>query len=524
MALGMHSAKAQDGKFVWAQPIGQSTTHLSEIYHNENGLVYGYGHFSGTQVIGGLSLSSAAGAGFCAKLTGETGRIDAVVQNPLFGFQVAPEQFIQFSPSNSGANFQVRKVNLAGKATWTGTFTASGSGDMNLAGAVEDAKGNVYLLAYVRGTTVRYANATINNTLTSSAALNGVYLIKLDPNGYYSWHEELAKTVGSSGISLTIMSGGDVLAMCESNEDIIIKRVSGDRKVLWTSSIVHTDALEGIKITATRANNIYIGGRFANTIKFTSYVSQSSLQSTAKSYDCFVAKLNVDGKIAWAKNFGGSMEDHLNDFVVSDFGGAEIVRCVGQFRESAAFGSETLSDGLSGVVGAPAFFCEITGDGAFQHAKAVNSSAKGANIVSFNQIAIDDEHNVYIAGRTSGEASFGGELRVGSKNIVAEYSFLCKYTFESVTTDTEEADDDAVAAEPVKIAPNPSNGQFNVLLPDSMAGATDLQLDIFAPDGRLVYSQPYEQEVVTDLQTGLYFVRLRSTEKALYQGKLMIRR
>ncbi len=523
MALGIQSTEAQDGKFVWAQTIGQATTHLSEIYHSEDGLVYGYGHFSGTQVIGGLSLSSVAGAGFCAKVTDETGRIDAVIQNPLFGFQTGNEEFIQFSPSNTGSTFQLRKVNLAGKVSWSGVFTVSGSPDMNLAGAVEDKNGNIYLLAYLRGAMVRYANGTINSTLTSAGALNGVFVIKLNADGYYIWHEEMAKGIGSSGISLSMLPEGDVLAMCEYNEDIVVKRVSAQRKIMWTSTIIHTDALEGIKISAMPNGNIYLGGRFANNIKFTSYISQGSLQSTAKSYDCFVAKLNADGKVVWAKNFGGSMEDHLNDFVVSDFGGVETVRCVGQFRESAVFGSETLNDGHSGIIGAPAFFCELTSEGRFQHAKAISASFKaGANIVSFNHIAIDDDRNIYIAGRTSGEVSFGDNVRVAGSNTSAEYSFLCKYSTESLTTDTEEADE--VAAEPVKLAPNPSNGAFSVLLPDGMSGETDLQLDIFATDGRLVFSQPYEQDVVTDLQTGLYFVRLRSPQKALYQGKLMINR
>ncbi len=531
VALGGHAARAQDSKFAWAQSIGQSTTHINQLLHSDEGLIYGYGAFSGTQVIGGLTMNSNAGANFNVKIEEETGQIVAAIQNPVVGYPVSENEFFQFIPSPGGSNFAVRMVKLNGDLIWSGNFSVNGSAVMNLAQAVRDASGNVYLLAYIRGTTVRYTAAAGGSTLTSAAALDGVYLLRLNAAGRYEWHLELAKGASATAIGISPLAQDEVVSLIKSNGTTVINRTNAQGKIVWSSSFIPTNELDPVKIQSA-GDHVYIGGRFNNTIRFTSYSGQSSIQSASKSYDCFMVKLDLSGKVLWAQRFGGIYDEVFNDFMVEHTDAhPDIVRCVGQFRESAVFGDKTLSDEQHGILGAPAFFCEINANGYFKHVQSLSATIRGVNNVSFSRIALHEnhvtdkkgiehaEHEIFIAGRSSGELNFGDGV-ILKPSTTGEYSFVCKYVIEEdVVVSTSEMD-----AAPVVVAPNPTEGEFSLSLPEASSGNGDLYTDIYAPDGHLVFSQPYQQRVTIDVPAGLYFIRLRSPEKALYYGKLIVRR
>lgn len=499
--LGLPAGSFAQGHFVWAKQIGQSTTYI-DILNFENAQIHCSGHFSGTQVIGNLVFNSTAGAAFRSKLDYTNGSLDDVNQNPVSGFRAKPGEFIQFAQSNS--TFTFRKVNTGNQVLWSHQFTNPG-GAMNIVDLAVDKDGNIFTIGFISGSQIKYDNISLNG------AHNGIYVMKFDSYGYFIWHKKVSTS--GSGISVDFFSNGDALAVCESNEDISMSRIGQGANLVWTKTIAHTDALDGIKAVRTLNDNFYVGGRFINTIQAG---PSQGLVSTGN-YDCFLAKYNANGELTWAKSYGGKGEDVLNDFVVDV---DENVYCAGQFDNEATFGNLPLSDGQNNFSGTPAYVCKVAANGSFVEASTITAGFSAGNVSSFNRIALDPFGNVYLAGRTRGVTNFGNNVSIGQGiSLLEEYSFVCKYGSGMVSG----SDEQEMPTGHLTLAPNPSDGYFTIAAPESAELDASCMLEIFNLNGQRVLQQEYTPEVYSELHAGLYFVRILGKDRVAYMGKLMIR-
>ncbi len=125
-----------------------------------------------------------------------------------------------------------------------------------------DTNGNVYLTGEYSGTVdFDPGTGTFNQTATASGGRD-IFILKLDASGAFSW----VKTYGGTGIDF------------------------------------------GSRISIDNNNNVYVGGRFQNTVTFTGFGSFSSNGG----YDGFLLKIDALGTLEWVLDLsGGGTEGFL---------------------------------------------------------------------------------------------------------------------------------------------------------------------------------------------------------------------
>jgi hypothetical protein len=496
---------AQQGKFIWAKQIGQTTTFVDRLSYDK-GVLCLYGQFSGTQVIGDNTMNSTAGNVFALHLAHNTGQLEGIRQNPVTGFPLENNLFLQFLQFSTG--YVLRKVDANGKIVWSKQLSVTG-GITEITDIVEDpATGSIFTIGTIRGTQLRYDGKT--HPLTNNV---GLYALKFDKFGNLVWSHPLAGGSANSAIGIEVYANSDVVAVYESNEDIIIHRINQAPGTVWRSVITHSAALDGIRSVVTSADNLYIGGRFEGHI----IVGTRQVLQSNGGYDCFMAKLDGKGQTTWAVGFGGTMEETLNDFEVDD---KENIQCVGQFQKRATFGIRTIADNQADVASRSAFVSKLNARGTFDEVQAVVPTLMpGGSTSSFTRIAMDPLGNTYIVGRARGLLTMGNGVTTGQSNATEEYTFVCQFR-PDVTSSTK---DQAGAVTPVAISPNPSDGHFTLQLPEDASVDRDAIVDVFTSAGQLVSHMPYEQGMAFDLSSGLYFVRVRLRDGSVFRGKAVVR-
>lgn len=92
---------------------------------------------------------------------------------------------------------------------------------------------------------------------------------------------------------------------------------------LWVKASDVQNEASGSDVVVDSAGNIYVTGRFV--------VPSINLDSITLfsngGYDFFVAKYDPDGKVVWAKNFGGTNSDRVNKIVLDKHGDLLICGC-----------------------------------------------------------------------------------------------------------------------------------------------------------------------------------------------------
>ena len=101
----------------------------------------------------------------------------------------------------------------------------------------------------------------------------------------------------------------------------------GQKKMGGVSSLLASD------IRLDKWGNIYLEGRFSNTVNFDPGNTNFSLTSAGSS-DVYMCKLSSSGNFRWAKRMGGTDLDWSNKFCVSPDG---IIYITGAFRNTVDF-------------------------------------------------------------------------------------------------------------------------------------------------------------------------------------------
>ena len=157
------------------------------------------------------------------------------------------------------------------------------------------------------------------------------------------------------------------------------------------------------------AGNTYVTGTFWEQIPASSSsVDGISITATGE-YDTFVAKFDKDGKIEWAKNFGGSDSDSARaKDIAADSSGTYLT---GTFSDEVIFGNETLPGGGDGSDEVYVDKLDTTG-------KAVRAKSFGSD---FNNeyasgIEVDKEGNTYFTGEFQGQLQLGNTTLDGGES------------------------------------------------------------------------------------------------------------
>jgi hypothetical protein len=195
------------------------------------------------------------------------------------------------------------------------------------------------------------------------------------------------------GAFSNIATFGPYVLEASDDSDVVIVKLSSTGTVRWAKSI-DGDFSVFAGVGTDKNNNIYVTGSFSGTATFGAGDPNETTLTSASGRDIFLAKLNSNGQLQWAKGSGGAGND----------GGAGLA--VDPSNNVYVTGSDDNSVFLAKYTPAGALLAHLRATG------------RGADV------ATDRRGNAYVTGTFSGTTKFGQTTLtdLGSQDI-----FIVKY-------------------------------------------------------------------------------------------------
>lgn len=232
----------------------------------------------------------------------------------------------------------------------------------------------------------------------ASLPINGI-AADASGNVYLSGDYHVAVTAGPS--TLPAPSGNDAW----------VGKMNSSGTMLWARQIGGTGSQWAPGVGVDGSGNVYVSGGFQNT---TSFGAAGSLTSQG-SNDLFLAKLNSSGTFQWVTSVGNTGDDNpgwMQSLVVDASGNSYVT---GQIQGSVTVAGTT----LTAVGSIDAFVGKVNSSGVWQWGKSGGSS----NADNVYGVALDSSNNVYLSGRISANATFGG---ISATHIGSDDGFVAK--------------------------------------------------------------------------------------------------
>lgn len=192
-----------------------------------------------------------------------------------------------------------------------------------------------------------------------------------------------------------------------------LAKYSANGDLIWAKGFNPGDSLTYFQtMTFDGLGNIYMAGyTYSTDLTF-----GSTVLSNSGSTEAVVVKLNSGGSVIWAKSFGGTGADSIDDMVVDNSGNLVLV---GDFAATADFDPSAGVVSRTSAGNADIFLARLSSAGSFLSV----STFGGANLDIARQLAMDPSGNTYINGY------FAAETQLGSQSLVssgATDAFLMK--------------------------------------------------------------------------------------------------
>ncbi|MGM0597072.1 MAG: SBBP repeat-containing protein [Myxococcota bacterium] len=358
-----------DGNFLWARSAGGTDNDSGEsIAVDEFGNSYITGYFEGTFDIGSLTLySSGDREVFVAKYNADGNLLWARSGGGNledWGFGIAVDgsgncyitgKFENiglfgglYIYSSDGDDIFIVKYDSSGSVVWA----ESAGGVSNETGydIAVDNYGNLYLTGYFSND-CSFDGGSV--TLYSSGYTD-IFIAKYNTDGTFSWAKKAGGNGYDQGTSLAIdenqdcyLTGdyADTASFSVSNitsvgdKDIFIAKYTHSGTLAWVKSAGGIDEDKGFGIAVDNNENTYLTGYFENDATF-GYSANSVDLVSVGGKDVFIAKLDSDGSLVWAKSAGGVDNDRGSGIGVDWLGNNYTT---GEFWSSITFDGSTLS-------------------------------------------------------------------------------------------------------------------------------------------------------------------------------------
>jgi len=262
-----------DGSYGWTKRIGGANTDIGQaIYTDTNGNIYVTGRFEGT-------------VDFAEDWTSSDSKTSA-----------------------GSADIFITKINADGSYGWTKRLGGI-NGDVGLA-VCTDTGGNVYAAGVFRST-VDFAEDWTSSDSKTSAGNADIFITKINADGSYGWTRRMGGTgddlaygicTGTSGRIYVTGCFEDIVDFAEDwassdsktsagSADIFITTVNADSTYGWTKHIGGTNSDWGYGISTDTNGNVYVTGRFWDTVNFAEDWGDSDSKTSAGGHDIFITKI-----------------------------------------------------------------------------------------------------------------------------------------------------------------------------------------------------------------------------------------
>lgn len=327
------------------------------------------------------------------------------------------------------ADIFIIKLDKSGKALWA--VTAGYYGDDHALSCITDKKGNIYVTGYFESETLKFGNISMNNNNFTagkdSVKYNSdMYIAKFSPQGKCIW----AKNAGGegangqystisldkqnnvivAGIAGNTMNFGNGIKLTSEKGGMYIAKYTNDGNLMWAKGASNGEC-QGV--STDNENNVFAGGYFKSKTSFDGIELTSNGNS-----DAYIAKFDPQGKVLWAKNFGGEGGE-IASCETDPFGNVYLAGMF--FSKSIATDNTTLTNkGLTN-----AFIAKFDKNGKLLWAKSAGGNNGDEPATATREFHVDKNGNAYCTGSNWSEFTFSGQTIktvAGSEDI-----FLLKY-------------------------------------------------------------------------------------------------
>jgi hypothetical protein len=214
-----------------------------------------------------------------------------------------------------------------------------------------DPTGSIYITGQFKGT-VDFDPGMASFELT--AALNDIFVTKLDPSGNFIWSKQLGGLSEDEGRAVTIDDLGNVFVagsfkgtvdfdpgpgvfnlISNGYSDVFIAKLDASGSLIWVKQIGGISSEYCYSIVTDAEENIYLTGNFYETVDFDPSVGIFNLTSAGED-DIYISKLDASGNFIWAINIGGTSED-FGVSITLDLSGN--IYTTGSFKQTVDFDS-----------------------------------------------------------------------------------------------------------------------------------------------------------------------------------------
>jgi len=255
-----------------------------------------------------------------------------------------PDQGGAIMEGDGGFNGFLAKWSPSGQFQWARKI--SGEGQQELHGVAVDAEDNVYATGWT-GSPAAFGPEPGSTPLETLGA-HDVLVIKVDPAGSLEWHQTVGNGAEGKGMAVTVAPSGSII-------------VGGE---LW-----------GLPLE-----------------------SESESETDSLGHGGFVASLNADGGIQWARGFDGIG----NPFLALAVDAAGRIYLAGAFAGTLDFRTGEPSDTFESQGHRDAFVAQYSANGQFRWARV----AQGDGPIRGHGIAVSGEQDIVYTGFFGGTTDF----------------------------------------------------------------------------------------------------------------------
>jgi len=346
-----------------------------------------------------VTTSPAGGVDVDAGSTATTHHIVGLALGTAYTFRV--------TAANAGGNSSPSSASAS--VTTPSSFTASSFGSSGAFTSINatavDAAGNTYIAGSFAG-----ASLTLGGTTLTRIGALDAFAAKINAAGSVLW----AKNFGDSGLTyaydpvsalaraIAVDGAGNVYLTGDTSGSLTTPalgplsawgasfalKLDASGATVWAQGFGGAATIHARSIAVDASGKVYLGGDFGNSGNFNGGVFGTPALTSFGNSDAFAFKLNADGSIAWAKNFGGSGAKAYGYGIAVD--GSGNVYLDGNFKSA-----NLTTPALAKIGVGDAFALKLDSSGATLWAK--NFGGAGAFAEAFG-IAVDGRGNVYLGG------------------------------------------------------------------------------------------------------------------------------
>lgn len=338
---------APDGSVVWAWSIGgASADHVNAVAVDLQGNVYVAGGFAGQLDFepGEGDASVDAGGerhGFVARYS-EAGALvwvtplglagdDEVISMALDGAGNLVAAGLAQMSTTPGQPSTVQRGNLFalrldtdGRLLWSAVLPTASEG-IGPVGVALSAEGEIVLAAAYTGTVRVALGAGLVDT--TSAGGSDILVLKLTPAGALIWARSIGgpgnEAPGAGGLALDpsgnialsgsfdglldVAGDGQFVLEGQGQSDLLVVSLDAGGAVRWATSVGGAGRDGGQRVVTDAASYVYVAGWFTGVSTTPAGLDGRALTGRGQgdATDGLLAKFTPDGRLAWARAFGG---------------------------------------------------------------------------------------------------------------------------------------------------------------------------------------------------------------------------